>query len=48
MVPGLFLRVATDAFGVPCGNVDPAACVLLVVSAEEGKLFEGELDSGFL
>ena len=48
MVPGFFFRVATDAFGVSCGDVYRAACVQSVVSAEEGKLFEGELESGFL
>ena len=48
VVPGFFFRVATDAFGVSCGDVDRAACVPSVVSGEEGKLFEGELDSGFL
>ena len=47
VVPGFFLRGATDAFGVSCGDVDRAACVPSVVSAEEGKLFEGELESGF-
>ena len=40
-------RVATDAFGVSW-IVDRAACVPSVVSGEEGKLFEGELESGFL
>ena len=48
MVPGLFFRVATDAFRVPCGDVDRAVCVPSVVSGEEGKVFEGELESGFL
>ena len=48
MVPGLFFRVATDALGVSCGDVDRAACVPSVVSDEERKLFEGELESGFL
>ena len=48
MVPGFFFRVATDAFGVSCGDVDPAACVPSVVSGEEGKLLEGELESGVL
>ena len=48
MVPGFFFRVATDAFRVSCGDVDRAACVPSVVSGEEGKLFEGELESGFL
>ena len=47
VVPGVFLRVATDVFGVPCGDVDRAACVPSAVSVEEGKLFEGELESGF-
>ena len=48
MVPGFFFRVATDAFGVPCGDVDRAASVPSAVSGEEGKLFAGELESGFL
>ena len=47
MVPGFFFRVATDAFGVSCGDVDRAARVPSVVSGEE-ELFEGELESGFL
>ena len=47
MVAGFFFRVATDAFGVPCGEVDRRACVPSAVSGEEGKLFEGELESGF-
>ena len=46
-VAGFFLRVATNAFGVSCGYVDRAACVPSVLSGEEGKLFEGELESGF-
>ena len=48
VVPGFFFRVATDAFGVSCGDVDRAVFVPLVVSGEEGKLFEGELKSGLL
>ena len=48
MVPGFFFRVATDALGVPCGDVDRAACVPSAISGKEGKLFEGELESGFL
>ena len=48
MVSGFFFRVATDAIGVSCRDVDGAACVPSVVSGEEGKLFEGELKSGFL
>ena len=48
MVPGFSFRVATDAFGVSSGDVDRAACVVSVVSGWEGKLFEGELESGFL
>ena len=48
MVPGFFFRVAADAFGVSCGDVDRAARIPSVVSDEEGKLVEGELDSGFL
>ena len=48
VVPGFFFRVATDAFGVSCGDVDRAARIPSVVSGEEGKLFEGELESGFL
>ena len=48
MVSGFFFRVATDAFGVSCGDVDRAARIPSVVSGEEGKLFEGELESGFL
>ena len=48
VVPGFVFCVATYAFGVSCGDVDRAAYVLSVVSAEEGKLFEGELESGFL
>ena len=48
VVPGFFFRVAKDAFGVSCGDVDPAACVPSVVSGEEEKLFEGELESSFL
>ena len=48
VVPGFFFRVAADAFGVSCGDVDRAARIPLVVSGEEGKLFEGELESGFL
>ena len=48
VVPGFFFRVATDAFGLSCGDVDRAACVPSVVSGEEGNLFEGKLESGFL
>ena len=48
VVPVFFFRVATDAFRVSCGDVDRAACVPSVVLGEEGKLFEGELESGFL
>ena len=48
MVPGFFFSVATDACGVPCRDVDVAACVPSVVSGEEEKLLEGELESGFL
>ena len=48
MVPGFFFRAATDAFGVSCGDLDRVARVPSVVSGEEGKLFEGELESGFL
>ena len=48
VVPGFFFRVATDAFGVSCGDVDRAACVPSAVSGEEGKLFEGDFESGFL
>ena len=48
MVPGFFFSVATDAFGVSCVDVDRAACVPSVVPGEEGKLFQGELESGFL
>ena len=48
VVPGFFFRVATDAFGVSCRDVDRAARIISVVSGEEGKLFEGELESGFL
>ena len=48
MVPGVVFCVATDAFGVPCGDVELAACVPSVVSGEEGKLLEGELELGFL
>ena len=48
VVPGFFFHVVTDAFGVSCGDVDRAACVPSVVLVEEGKLFEGELESGFL
>ena len=48
MVPGFFFRVATDAFVVSCGDVDRAARIPSVVSGEEGKLFEGELESEFL
>ena len=48
VVPGFFFRVATDAFGVSCRDVDGAACVPSVVSGEEGKLFEGELELRFL
>ena len=48
MVPGFFFRVATDAVAVSCGDVDRAACVPSVVPGEEGKLFEGELESGLL
>ena len=47
VVPGFFFRVATDAFGVSCGDVDRAAWIPSVVSGEEEKLFEGELESGF-
>ena len=43
-----FFRVAADAFGVPCGDVDRAARIPSVVSGEERKLFEGELESGLL
>ena len=45
MVSGFFFRVATDAFGVSCGEVHRAACVPSVVWGEEGKLFEVELES---
>ena len=48
VVPGFFFRVATDASGVSCGDVDRAVCVPSVVSGEEGKLFAGELEPGFL
>ena len=48
VVPGFFFRVATDAFGVSSGDVDQAACVPSVVSGDERKVFEGELESGFL
>ena len=48
MVPGFFFRVSTEAFGVSFGDVDRAVCAPSVVSGEEGKLFEGELESGFL
>ena len=48
MVPGFFFHVATDAFGVSCGDVDRAAWVPSVVLGEEGKLFEGELEPGLL
>ena len=48
VVPGFFFRVALDALGVSCGDVDRAACVPSVVLGEEGKLFGGELESGFL
>ena len=48
MVRGSFFRVATDAFAVSCGDVDRAACVPSVVSGEEGKLLEGELELGSL
>ena len=47
MVPGFLFPVATDAFGVSCGDVDRAACVPSVVSGEEGKLLKGELEPGF-
>ena len=43
-----FLLVAADAFGVPRGHVDGAACIPSVVSAEEWQLLEGELGPGFL
>ena len=48
MVPGFFFRVAADAFGVSCRGVDRAARIPSVVSGEEGKLFEGELELGLL
>ena len=48
MVPGFLFRVATDPFGVSCGDVARAACVPSVVLGEEGKLLEGVLESGFL
>ena len=48
MVPGFFFRVATDALGVSCRDVDRAACIPSVVSGEEGKLFEGGLELWFL
>ena len=48
VVPGFFFCVATDACGVSCGDVDRAARIPSVVSGEEGKLFEGELEPGFL
>ena len=48
VVPGFFIRVAADAFGVSCGDVDRAARIPSVVSGEEGKLFEGDLESGLL
>ena len=48
MVPGFFFRVATDAFRVPYGDVDRAACVPSAVSGEEWKMLEGELESWFL
>ena len=48
VVPGFVLCVAADAFGVPGGDVDGAACLPSVVSAEEWQLLEGKLESGFL
>ena len=48
VVPCFFFRVAADAFGVSCGDVDRAARIPSVVSGEEGKLLEGELESGLL
>ena len=35
VVPGLVVCVVADAFGVPCGDGDGAACVPSVVSGEE-------------
>ena len=48
VVPGFFFCVATDALGVSCRDVDRAACVPSVLSGEEGKLFQGGLESRFL
>ena len=48
VVPGFFFRVASDAFGVSCWDVDRGACVPSVVLGEEGKLFRGELELAFL
>ena len=48
MVPGIFFPVATDAFGVSCGDVDRAACIPSVISGEQQKLCEGEVQSRFL
>ena len=48
MVPCFFFRVAADAFSASCGDLDRAARIPSVVSGEEGKLFEGELESGLL
>ena len=48
VVPGFFFRMATDAFGVSCEDLDRAGCVPSVVSGEKGKLFKGELESGLL
>ena len=40
--------MAADAFGVPCRDVDGAACLPAAVCVEEWQLFEGELEQGFL
>ena len=48
MVPGFVSCVATDAFGVPRGGADGAACVPSVVTGEEGQLLEGKLESEIL
>ena len=48
MVPGFVLCMAADAFGVPPGDMEGAACIPSVVLGEEWQLLEGELEPGFL
>ena len=48
MVPGFVLCVAADAFGVPRGDVDRAACLPSVVAVEEWQSLQGELEPELL